>query len=114
MQSIFTKPLFINPQAYLTIPELALIHRSESFDFNSNEYLFQVITTGKIEGKLLKANDKYILHLDLITTDGNNVLGEFYIDSNNIPSTEDFVLEQKDGMVKMTFWNKEENEPEEN
>lgn len=110
MQSIFTKPLFINPQAYLTIPELSLIHRSQIFDFSSNEYLFQIITNNKIEGHLLEEGPRYILHLDLVTPEGSSVLGEFYIDSESINSIEDFVLEQKDGMVKLIFGNNGETE----
>ena len=65
LQSIFTRPVFINPQAYLVIPELALLHKCVPYDFSSNEYIFQVITTGQVEGKLIQAGDEYILHLDL-------------------------------------------------
>lgn len=103
MKSIFTRPVFINPQAYLVIPELALIHRSTPYDFSSNKYVFQVITTGQIEGKLFQAGNEYILHLDLYSKDGNVVLGEFYLDGNSIGSTDNFILEQSNGFVTITF-----------
>lgn len=103
MKSIFTRPVFINPQAYLVIPELALIHRSTPYDFSSNQYVFQVITTGQIEGKLLQAGNEYILHLDLYSKDGNVVLGEFYLDGSSIGNVDDFILEQSNGFVTITF-----------
>ena len=106
MKSIFTRPVFINPQAYLVIPELALIHRSTPYDFSSNKYVFQVITTGQIEGKLLQAGNEYILHLDLYSKDGNVVLGEFYLDGSYIESADNFVLEQSNGFVTITFGDK--------
>lgn len=102
MKSIFTRPVFINPQAYLVIPELVLINRSIPYDFNSNQYVFQVITTGQIKGKLLQAGNEYILHLDLFTNDGNVVLGEFYINiKSNDPNS--FDLNQSNGMVTVSF-----------
>lgn len=103
MKSIFTRPVFINPQAYLVIPELALIHRSTPYDFSSNQYVFQVITTGQIKGKLLQADNEYILHLDLYSKDGNVVLGEFYLDGSSIGNVDDFILEQSNGFVTITF-----------
>lgn len=102
IQSIFTRPLFINPQAYLVIPELMLIHRSIPYDFSSNQYVFQVITSGQVEGKLLQAGNEYILHLDLYTIDGNVVLGEFYLNNSQINS-DSFVLKQSNGMVTLSF-----------
>lgn len=102
LQSIFTRPVFINPQAYLVIPELALLHKSVPYDFSSNEYIFQVITTGQIEGKLIQAGDKYILHLDLYSNEGNVVLGEFYLKNDQIDS-DSFTLNQSNGIVTLTF-----------
>ena len=103
MKSIFTRPVFINPQAYLVIPELMLINRSTPYDFSSNQYVFQVITTGQIEGKLLQAGNEYILHLDLYSKEGNVVLGEFYLDGSYIRNADDFILEQSNGFVTITF-----------
>ena len=103
MKSIFTRPVFINPQAYLVIPELMLINRSTPYDFSSNQYVFQVITTGQIEGKLLQAGNEYILHLDLYSKEGNVVLGEFYLDGSSIGNVDDFTLEQSNGFVTITF-----------
>lgn len=102
IQSIFTRPLFINPQAYLVIPELMLINKSIPYDFSSDRYVFQVITSGKIECKLIPAQDTYILHLDLYTKDGNVVLGEFYLSDTELDiSSISFV--QSNGMVTIQF-----------
>lgn len=102
LQSIFTRPLFINPQGYLTIPELAYISNTIPFDFTEDSYSFKVNTSGKIEGKLLKAKDDYILHLDLYSIDGNCVLGEFYLNSNSInPNT--FEIIQSNGNITIRF-----------
>ena len=102
IQSIFARPVFINPQAYLVIPELVLINRSIPFNLSSNQYVFQVITTGQIEGKLLQTEDKTILHLDLHTVDGDVVLGEFYLENNGI-NPNSFILEQTRGFVTLKF-----------
>lgn len=102
LQSIFTRPLFINPQAYLVIPELASIHNYTPYDFDSTEYSFKVITSGKIEGKLLKAKDDYILHLDLYSIDGNCVLGEFYLNNSQIDQNS-FNLQQNGNIVTINF-----------
>lgn len=102
LQSIFTRPVFINPQAYLVIPELALLHRCVPYDFSSNEYIFQVITNGKIEGKMLKIKDDYILHLDLHSIDGNCVLGEFYLNNNQI-NLDSFTINHSQNMVTLKF-----------
>lgn len=110
LQSIFTRPVFINPQAYLIIPELMLLHKSVPYDFNSDQYVFQVITTGQIKGKLLqngKNNDEYILHLDLNTKDGCLVLGEFYLKNSNI-NINSFKLEQSNGLVTLYFFFEQE------
>ena len=102
MKSIFTRPLFINPQAYLTIPELSYIQMATPFDFTEDSYSFKVNTTGRIEGKLLKAGKEYILHLDMYTVDGACVLGEFYINSNTI-DINNFEISQSNGMVTIDF-----------
>lgn len=102
LQSIFTKPLFINPQAYLIIPELASLHNYTPYDFDSTEYSFKVITSGRIEGELLKANDDCILHLDLYSVDGNCVLGEFYLNNSQIDQNS-FNLQQNGNIVTINF-----------
>lgn len=84
MKSIFIKPLFINPQAYPIIPELYLISKASPFDFgDSTEYSTKLIYNGRLESKILKSGENNILHLDLYTTNGSCVLGEWYI-SNSI------------------------------
>lgn len=103
LQSIFTRPVFINPQAYLVIPELSLLHKCVPYDFSSNEYIFQVITTGQVEGKLIQAGDEYILHLDLYSDEGNVVLGEFYLDGDSVGDAGDFTLQQANGFVTLVF-----------
>lgn len=102
MKSIFTRPLFINPQAYLTIPELSYIQTATPFDFTEDSYSFVINTSGRIEGKLLKAGKEYILHLDMYTVDGACVLGEFYINSNTI-DINNFEISQSNGMVTINF-----------
>ena len=102
MKSIFARPLFINPQAYLTIPELSYIQMATPFDFTEDSYSFKVNTSGRIEGKLLKAGKEYILHLDMYTVDGACVLGEFYINSNTI-DVNNFEISQSNGMVTIDF-----------
>lgn len=102
MKSIFTRPLFINPQAYLTIPELSCIRTATPFDFTEDSYSFVINTSGRIEGKLLKAGKEYILHLDMYTVDGACVLGEFYINSNTI-DVNNFEISQSNGMVTIDF-----------
>lgn len=104
LQSIFTRPVFINPQAYLVIPELALLHRCVPYDFSSNEYIFQVITTGQIEGKLIQAGDEYVLHLDLYSNEGNVVLGEFYLNNSQIDQNS-FSLQQNNNVITINFNN---------
>ena len=102
MKSIFTRPLFINPQAYLTIPELSYIQMATPFDFTEDSYSFVINTSGRIEGKLLKVGKEYILHLDMYTVDGTCVLGEFYINSNTI-DVNNFEISQSNGMVTIDF-----------
>ena len=102
MKSIFTRPLFINPQAYLTIPELVYISKATPFDFTEDSYSFKVNTTGRIEGKLLKAKDDYILHLDLYSIDGNCVLGEFYLNNSEL-NIDDFNLTQSKNIITLSF-----------
>lgn len=102
MKSIFTRPLFINPQAYLTIPELSYIQMATPFDFTEDSYSFVINTSGRIEGKLLKAGKEHILHLDMYTVDGACVLGEFYINSNTI-DVNNFKISQSNGMVTIDF-----------
>lgn len=109
MESIFTRPVFINPQAYLVIPELQLLSHCVPYKFVSNEYVFQVITDGAIECKLLQANDQYILHLDLYSSLGNSVLGEFYLKSDTI-NPDKFSTKQQKGLVTIKFNDSEESE----
>lgn len=102
MKSIFTRPLFINPQGYLTIPELSYIQMATPFDFTEDSYNFKINTSGRIEGKLLKTKDDYILHLDLYSIDGNCVLGEFYLNNSQIDQ-DSFNLQQNGNIVTINF-----------
>lgn len=103
MKSIFTRPLFINPQAYLTIPELSYIQMATPFDFTEDSYSFVINTSGRIEGKLLKTSNDCILHLDLYSIDGNCVLGEFYLNSNNNINYNSFGISQTGNKVIVSF-----------
>lgn len=102
MKSIFTRPLFINPQAYLTIPELSYIQMATPFDFTEDSYSFIINTSGRIEGKLLKTSNDYILHLDLYSIDGNCVLGEFYLNNSEL-NTDNFNLTQSKNIITLQF-----------
>lgn len=102
MKSIFTRPLFINPQAYLTIPELSYIQMATPFDFTEDSYSFVINTFGRIEGKLLKTSNDYILHLDLYSIDGNCVLGEFYLNNSEL-NTDNFNLTQSKNIITLQF-----------
>lgn len=102
MKSIFTRPLFINPQAYLTIPELSYIQMATPFDFTEDSYSFVINTSGRIEGKLLKTSNDYILHLDLYSIDGNCVLGEFYLNNSEL-NTDNFNLTQSKNIITLQF-----------
>lgn len=102
MKSIFTRPLFINPQAYLTIPELSYIQTATPFDFTEDSYGFVINTSGRIEGKLLKTSNDYILHLDLYSIDGNCVLGEFYLNNSEL-NTDNFNLTQSKNIITLQF-----------
>lgn len=102
MKSIFTRPLFINPQAYLTIPELSYIQTATPFDFTEDSYSFVINTSGRIEGKLLKTSNDYILHLDLYSIDGNCVLGEFYLNNSEL-NTDNFNLTQSKNIITLQF-----------
>lgn len=80
MKTIFLRPLFINPQAYLIIPDLASIHNSKMIDFNEDStYSVSLLTSGRVESTIKKAKDDYILSLDLYSIDGNCKLGEWII-----------------------------------
>lgn len=102
MKSIFTRPLFVNPQAYLTIPELSYIQTATPFDFTEDSYSFVINTSGRIEGKLLKTSNDYILHLDLYSIDGNCVLGEFYLNNSEL-NTDNFNLTQSKNIITLQF-----------
>lgn len=91
IKSIFARPVFINPQAYLVIPQLANLSMLEPIDFTStNTYSFQSL--GKVESKIISAKDEYILHIDLYESYGSCVLGEFYIGPATIGSIDDFTI----------------------
>lgn len=102
MKSIFTRPLFINPQGYLTIPELSYIQMSTPFDFTEDSYSFKINTSGRIEGKLLKTNDDCILHLDLYSVDGNCALGEFYLNNSQL-DINNFNIKQDKDIITLQF-----------
>lgn len=106
MKSIFTRPLFINPQAYLTIPELSCIQAATPFDLTEDSYDFTINTSSKIESKLLKAGDDCILHLDLYSIDGNCVLGEWNItDSVKDINIDNLSINTKDNKLIITYNN---------
>lgn len=91
IKSIFARPVFINPQAYLVIPQLANLSMLEPIDFTStNIYSFESL--GKVESKIISAKDEYILHIDLYESYGSCVLGEFYIGPATIGSIDDFTI----------------------
>lgn len=91
IKSIFARPVFINPQAYLVIPQLANLSMLEPIDFTStNTYSFESL--GKVESKIISAKDEYILHIDLYELYGSCVLGEFYIGPATIGSIDDFTI----------------------
>lgn len=91
IKSIFARPVFINPQAYLVIPQLANLSMLEPIDFTStNTYSFESL--GKVESKIISTKDEYILHIDLYESYGSCVLGEFYIGPATIGSIDDFTI----------------------
>lgn len=91
IKSIFARPVFINPQAYLVIPQLANLSMLEPIDFTStNTYSFESL--GKVESKIISAKDEYILYIDLYESYGSCVLGEFYIGPATIGSIDDFTI----------------------
>ena len=91
IKSIFARPVFINPQAYLVIPQLANLSMLEPIDFTStNTYSFESL--GNVESKIISAKDEYILHIDLYESYGSCVLGEFYIGPATIGSIDDFTI----------------------
>ena len=95
IKSIFARPVFINPQAYLVIPQLANLSMLEPIDFTStNIYSFESL--GKVESKIISAKDEYILHIDLYESYDSCVLGEFYIGPATIGSIDDFTITTSD------------------
>lgn len=75
-QSIFTNPIFINPQGYLIIPELSQLSNCIPLDLESNQYTFDIKTFDKISIELLNNN---ILRISSYGDVGNCILGEFQI-----------------------------------
>lgn len=98
-KSIFTKPLFINPQAYFVIPELTTISKCVPYEFSSDSYSFIVNTNGIIDSKIINTNKETILHLDLILNTGNVVLGEWILDGD----TEDLIVGQQSNIVTISY-----------
>lgn len=76
------------------------------FDFTKDSYSFKVNTSDKIEGKLLKAKDDYILHLNLYSNDGNCILGEFYLNNSEL-NINDFDIKQIKNIITLQFNKKE-------
>ncbi len=103
VQSIFTRPVFINPIGYAVIPELALISKAHEYDFVDPDYIFQAITKGLIEIKFIESGSDYIMHIDLYDDLGYGVLGEFYIDGQYIPSIDNITITQDNGFVGINF-----------
>ena len=96
MKTIFKRPLFVNPQAYTTIPELYSIDKLQSFNFDENDtYTTKLVYNGRVESIIKKAGEEHILHLDLYTVDGSCVLGEWYvkgIDSESVVTIDKNIL----------------------
>ena len=103
IQSIFARPLFINPTAYAVIPELALLSKATMYDFSDTSYVFQVITKGLVEIKMLEAGSDYIMHIDLYDDLGCGVLGEFYINGSDIANPDNISIDQSNGMITIDF-----------
>lgn len=81
MESVFTRPLFINTAGYDVIPELSIIHLAKPFNFLCGDAsTVKVLTNDKIEAKIIEAGRDIILHLDLYNSRGCVVLGEWYMD----------------------------------
>lgn len=95
-KTIFKRPLFVNPQAYTTIPELYSIDKLQSFNFDENDtYTTKLVYNGRVESIIKKAGEEHILHLDLYTVDGSCVLGEWYvkgIDSESVVTIDKNIL----------------------
>lgn len=96
MKTIFKRPLFVNPQAYIVIPELYSIDKLQSFNFDENDtYTTKLVYNGRVESIIKKAGEEHILHLDLYTVDGSCVLGEWYvkgIDSESVVTIDKNIL----------------------
>ena len=98
-KSIFTKPLFINPQAYFVIPELSIINKCIPFEFGSDTYTFKINTDGIIDSKIINTNKETILHLDLILNTGNVVLGEWILDGD----TDGLIIKQQSNIITIEY-----------
>ena len=98
-KSIFTKPLFINPQAYFVIPELTTISKQLPYEFSSDSYSFTINTNGIIDSKIINTNKETILHLDLILNTGNVVLGEWILDGD----TSNLIVNQLSNIVTINI-----------
>lgn len=98
-KSIFTKPLFINPQAYFVIPELYIISKCIPFEFGSDAYTFKINTDGIIDSKIINTNKETILHLDLILNTGNVVLGEWILDGD----TDNLIINQLHNTITIDY-----------
>lgn len=104
IQSIFTRPLFINPQAYSVIPELYNISKAAPLDFNERGSIdVYIVTSGKVEYKLLKAGKEVILHLDLYTVDGSCVLGEWYLNGISSDSINDIQINISNNKISLSY-----------
>ena len=101
--TIFKRPLFINHQAYSIIPELYSIEYLKQLDFDkTTEYSFKTVTNGRIEGKLLKFGDEWLLHLDLYTEVGSCQLGEWFI-KGTITSADDLTFNFKNNLLTISI-----------
>lgn len=102
-ESIFTNPIFINPQAYIVIPELAII--DQYIPLSSNEYTFKTnIGNGKIDCKILKGQENTsILHLDYYGILGNVILGEFIINLKYDDVKDNFVVIYNKNYITVQF-----------
>ena len=101
--TIFKRPLFVNYQAYSVIPELYSIEYLKQLDLdNTNEYTIKTVTNGRVGGKLLKAGNEWLLHLDLYTEVGACELGEWFI-KGTITSADDITFNFKNNLLTISI-----------
>lgn len=68
-----------------------------------NVYTTKLLTSGRVEAKLLKANKEVILHLDLYTIDGSCVLGEWYLNGISSDNISDIEVSITNNLFTLTY-----------